>query len=316
MEPILVKYISDTSGLKEAQSEMLSQLDALQAKEEELKKKIADSSKEYAKQKLDIQAAGKSAEELDKAMAVAHQKHAKEQQNLRKELNATRGSIEELSDALNEVDAAITSGALNTTFSKRLKEIKEELRGMEAAGDNTSQRFIQLSVEAAKLENQIGDTNAQIRALSSDTKGLDATMGVGQGLTGTFAALQSGMALVGGESEVLQQTFFKVQAAMQLLNGVNMVANAVNKDSNANVIIRNWLSSVTAKNKAKEAAATVVSAAATTAESAVVKKATVTPLGFPFRSAPSPLQCLFFRPQAAFLQMLHVPPQYPCLPEG
>ena len=69
--------------------------------------------------------------------------------------------------------------------------VKEELARMEQAGDGSSKAFINLSVRAGQLQDQMGDTRQRIQILSSDTRGLDTAMGLGRGLAGGFSAATS-----------------------------------------------------------------------------------------------------------------------------
>ncbi len=126
---------------------------------------------------------------------------------------------------------------LGGSFKTELKGIKDELQKMEAAGLSGSKRFMELSLRAGELEDQIGDTRQQIKILASDTKNLDAAMSVGQGLAGGFALAQGAIALFGEEGENLQKQLVKLQGGLNLLNGMQQVANTLNKDSAARVVI-------------------------------------------------------------------------------
>lgn len=114
----------------------------------------------------------------------------------------------------------------------QLRAIKQELIGL----DEGSKRFKQLSVEAGILEDRIGDVNARVRRLASDTQGLDALLGAAQGIAGGFAIAQGAAALLGEENEDLQKALLKVQASLSVLNGLQAVAATLNKDSAFSVI--------------------------------------------------------------------------------
>jgi|DEB3_MinimDraft_2_1074329.scaffolds.fasta_scaffold02713_3 hypothetical protein len=113
----------------------------------------------------------------------------------------------------------------------QLKSLREEMLQLEQTGQRNTDRFRQLQTQAGGLADQIGDTQAQIKAMSSDTRTLDTLLGVGQGLAGAFAVAQGAAALFGDENEELQKAMLKVQAALAILNGVQAVANVLNKDS-------------------------------------------------------------------------------------
>ena len=113
----------------------------------------------------------------------------------------------------------------------QLKSLREEMMQLEQTGQRNTDRFRELQAQAGGLADQIGDTQAQIKAMSSDTRTLDTLLGVGQGLAGAFAVAQGAAALFGDENEELQKAMLKVQAALAILNGVQAVANVLNKDS-------------------------------------------------------------------------------------
>jgi hypothetical protein len=119
------------------------------------------------------------------------------------------------------------------TAQQELRRIKNEL----ASGELKGEAFEQAAQRAAKLQDSIGDVNKRVRALASDTKKLDAFIGVAQGIAGGFAAAQGAAALFGSQNEDLQKTMVKLQAAMSLLNGVQAVANTLNKDSAFSTIL-------------------------------------------------------------------------------
>jgi len=113
----------------------------------------------------------------------------------------------------------------------QLRALREEMLQLEQTGQRNTDRFRELQAQAGGLADQIGDTQAQIKAMASDTRTLDTLLGVGQGLAGAFAVAQGAAALFGDENEELQKAMLKVQAALAILNGVQAVANVLNKDS-------------------------------------------------------------------------------------
>lgn len=123
------------------------------------------------------------------------------------------------------------------SLKTELRAIKEELARMEQAGTTASKKFMELSIRAGELEDQIGDTQQQIKILASDTKNLDAAMSVGTGLAGGFALAEGAMAVFGKEGENLQRQLVKLQGGMNILNGLQSVSNTLNKDSAARVVL-------------------------------------------------------------------------------
>lgn len=111
------------------------------------------------------------------------------------------------------------------TMKSRLRELKTELQNLEDAGDEGSATFQELAVEAAKLEDQIGDTNERIRAMASDTANIDAVVeGIGL-MSSAFQAGMASQALFGEESEDVQKALLKLNAIMAITQSIQQVQN-------------------------------------------------------------------------------------------
>ena len=122
------------------------------------------------------------------------------------------------------------------SMKAELRELQMALQQMEASGDTSSKKFIEMSVRAGELKDQIGDTAQQIRILSSDTKHVDALISGVTGLVGAFTAVQGATALFGAENEELNEALLKVNGAMAILQGLQAVQETLNKDSAFSVI--------------------------------------------------------------------------------
>lgn len=177
----------------------------------------------------------------------------------------TKKSIRELE---NQVKAYKTLNGQSGRMVMQLRAMREQLQRMEDAGEFGTKAFIDLSIAAGQLEDQIGDTQQRIRVLASDTKNIDAIMGLGDGLAGTFYIATSAAELFGDDMEGLQNAFYKVQAAMSVVSGTQQVFNALNKDSAAMVVLNTALMQLLSKAKTKNAAATGTDAAASVADTA------------------------------------------------
>ena len=122
--------------------------------------------------------------------------------------------------------------AEGTTSAKtRLRELQKALVDMSLAGQDGTKAFREMEKEAAKLKDQIGDTQQRIKQFASDTRTIDTFVSAVQGITAGFQIAQGAAALFGDENEDLQKAMLKVQGAMALANGVQQVANLLNKDS-------------------------------------------------------------------------------------
>ena len=208
----------------------------------------------------------------EKELADALKKNKKYYQDLRSQKKAetaeTKKSIKELQ---NQVKAYKTLHGQSGRMVQQLRAMREELQRMEDAGEFGSQAFIELSIAAGKLEDQIGDTQQRIRILSSDTKELDAVMSAGDGLAGSFYIATSAAEIFGDDLEGLQQAFYKVQAAISIVSGIQQVYNALNKESAINVVLGTKLANLDAVAKAKQAVATGTATVAQRALNAAMK---------------------------------------------
>lgn len=229
-ENILVK-ITGEADLTEAQVQLRSMND----KGKELEVQMQQLIKAEKLQADVLSKMGNATSEARKQAEESLQTTRKQIREKQAEINANKKSIESLKNTMSAYNAMNGAGG---KLAQQIKALREQMAQMEMAGDTSSAAFIELGVQAAKLQDQIGDTQAQIAVLASDTLKLDTVMSAGNGLVGGFNAVTSAMALFGGESEELQQAFLKVQAAMAMLNGVQQVANTLNKDSVVGVVLR------------------------------------------------------------------------------
>lgn len=241
----------DFDSLKQKEAEILSGMEALKKKQAE------------------FQGAPKVISLLDA-----------EYKKLEKDLKTTQTSMAGFAKSQKGVNDAVIAGATSAPrLRTELMNVKEELARMEQAGDNSSKAFINLSIRAGQLQDQMGDTRQRIQILSSDTRGLDTAMGLGRGLAGGFSAATSAAALLGGESEELTKAFLKVQAATAILSGVQEVANMLNKDSVVMVNLQTAAESSNTISKIKNYTATKIQAANTVLETAANNGSKVAKVG-------------------------------------
>jgi hypothetical protein len=148
--------------------------------------------------------------------------------------------------AVSDLEKSIKDSDKSTmSATGRLRAMKRELVEL----DEGSQRFKELSKEAAILQDKIGDAAARVRVLASDTGKLDAAVQGVQGVAGAFSVAQGAAAAFGADNEDLVRTLAKVQGSMALVNGLQQVATVLNKDSAFSVIFL---------SKAKAALSTVI----------------------------------------------------------
>ena len=251
-------------------------LDNAQKALQDLTKRAEEQEQAMQQLRKEEQEDAKSIKQLglsEKELADALQKNKKYYQDLRTQKIAetaeTKKSIKELQ---NQVKAYKTLNGISGRAVTQLRAMREALMQMEDAGEFGSKAFVDLSIAAAKLEDQIGDTQQRIRVLSSDTLALDTMAGVGEAISGSFYIAQAGAEIFGDELEALQQTLYKVQNAMAVVSGIQQVYNSLQKDSVVAVVAQNAAAKVkekvTAKNAAIQAAANVQEAAGVAADGA------------------------------------------------
>jgi hypothetical protein len=173
-----------------------------------------------------------------------------------------------------QLTLADTGKGTDTTEKKtqslkgRLRELKEELSALETAGQDGTDAFQKLSIEAGKLQDQIGDTQERVKVLASDTFKFDAALGAVKGLAGGFAIAQGAAALFGTESEELNKTIAKTQGALALLSGLQEIASLVTGQGATKIAFQNLF--MKEKVVVTNAAAGAVGTLATAEEGAAV----------------------------------------------
>ena len=190
-------YEAEATSLKATVNEVNKANDAVVASAQESSKKVADTYKTAGKSI----AAAFSGNEVKKALADQNKAF----------------------DDLNKKGIPLT---------RVLRGLKNELNALEEAGKGGTAQFRQLEIEAARLEDQIGDTRARVRILASDTFKFDAAVGAIQGLASGFELAQGAAALFGEENEDLQKALIKITAATAVANSVQQIAILL-KEENA-----------------------------------------------------------------------------------
>ena len=225
-------------------------------------------------------------EKQRKALAENQRYYREEKEALKEQAKATKASIKELEK---QIKGYKTFTGQSGKMVQQLRAMREELQRMEDSGQFGTKAFIDLAIAAGKLEDQIGDTQARIRVLSSDTIGLDTAMGVADGLSGAFYVATSAAEVFGSDLEALQEAFYRVQAAMAVVSGVQQIANTINKDSVVSVVAQTAAAKLREKAEARVAAATAASTTATGVQTIATKLATKAQIGLNTAIAASPL---------------------------
>ena len=145
---------------------------------------------------------------------------------VRKEAALLRSQLGGLNGELKATGTTIEQAAKKgQTLTGQLRNLKNEISALEASGQGGSKAFTDLTIKAAKLEDQIGDTRERVRVLASDTFKFDAAVGGIQAVAGAFAGVQGAIAVFGEKSEEVEQALLKVQGSLALVAAAQELAN-------------------------------------------------------------------------------------------
>ena len=147
---------------------------------------------------------------------------------VRKEATLLRTALANVGKSVNDTGTELEKSAKKgQTLTAQLKDLKNQINQLDAAGQGGSKAFTDLTIQAGKLEDQIGDTRERVRVLASDTFKFDAAVQGVQAVAGAFAGVQGAIALFGGESEEVNKALLKVQASLALVAAAQEFANLV-----------------------------------------------------------------------------------------
>lgn len=109
--------------------------------------------------------------------------------------------------------------------NKELKFFTQRLNELEDAGLKNSKVYSDVQSRLAQLADQMGDTRAEIKALSSDTRGFDLFAGSVNFAADAFQAFAGAAALAGESEEESAKTIKTLVAIQSVSNGVKGIAN-------------------------------------------------------------------------------------------
>lgn len=202
-----------------------------------------------------------------------------------------QGVIESLKEAgvtLDEFLAALKNGppaaaAGAETLRSRLKNLTEQIAVLKDRGEDNTEQFKKLVIEAGRVKDAMGDAAAEIKNAASDTRTFDNLLGSAQAVAGGFAVAQGTAALFGDESEELQKTLLKVNSAMAVLQGLQSIQNALQKEGALAQLVSNKQRLITNAQLAIEnglnSTSIVVRTGATVAQKALNLAMSANPLG-------------------------------------
>jgi hypothetical protein len=205
VENVIIKFTADTTGLQPA----VEQLKLIGKITEEDARKIDEINQSQAKYLNTLKATTKEAGNFGDEMA-----------SIKAEIQAgiLEGVAEHFAEMGKEMEGA---GKKSKTLKQELKELKTQI----ASGGLDAKQLSEATKRAAELTDHLGDVNQKIKALSSDTKRIDAVVEGFRGLAGGVSVVTGAMGLLGSENKELEKTLLKTQSAMAVLQGVQELAN-------------------------------------------------------------------------------------------
>ncbi|MEI7802725.1 MAG: hypothetical protein WCI97_08795 [Bacteroidota bacterium] len=126
--------------------------------------------------------------------------------------------------------------------AKTVGELKKSIKDLQSAaltaGEQGNKSLADQYINAAgEAKDKINDLNQAIKNAGSDTRKLDGLVQIGSGIASGFAAAQGAAALFGGANKDLEKALLKVQAASALAAGAQQIANLVQKESAASMLV-------------------------------------------------------------------------------
>jgi hypothetical protein len=290
-ENVVFKLILDTSSYDKT----LDNLGAESTKADKSFKELNNTIAQGAKGMQDVATAKKSYNDLTEASIQQTKLLTAELQNALvkdKEFMAVgkqvaeaykKGKIDEvqatklLEDAINKgVDATRKMQVETEKTGTKIKSYRAQIAELKAIlptlqGDE----FVKAQAKLANLTDAMGDQQAQIKLLASDTRALDTAM---QGLqlgVGIFAGLQGASALFGSENENVQKALLKVNGAMAVLQSLQTIQNVLEEKSAFMNSVKLYWKSLFVKETVAETVALEVNTVATETNMVVQEESTL-----------------------------------------
>lgn len=207
----------------------------------------------------------------------------RQQQAIQQVINARKRAISEANKQFDSLvkleqqmkkEAVAAEKAANSQVSirTRLRQLREELVMMEAAGQRGTAQYKVLQDEAGKLTDAWADATAQANILAHDQRGMQGLISGISGVAGAFSVAQGTMSLFAGENEDLQKIMVKVQSLMSITIGLQQIQQTLNKDSAFTLVtlngLKEWWNNLLAVGIGEQTAETAATTANTAAQGA------------------------------------------------
>lgn len=144
-----------------------------------------------------------------------------------------------------------------------LTSLIQQMAFLKTQGETNSEEYQTMAARAAELKDAMADAQTEVKAMSSDTQQLDATMGAASAASGGMSAVTGTMALMGTTSETATDAQKNLGAAVGIVSGLTAVQNALQKESNVMTGIRILQTKAATKAEQLDTAAKTKNTAAT-----------------------------------------------------
>lgn len=162
----------------------------------------------------------------------------KAQSEMRQQAAEVKAELAAETEALKILESQVqTAEKAHVSFRTRIRELKETIIEMEAAGKRNTIECENARNELATLTDAMADATAQANILAHDQKGMQGIISGLTGITGAFSAAQGAIGLFAGENENLQKIMLKVQSLMAITIGLQQIEQMLNKDSAFTLVV-------------------------------------------------------------------------------
>jgi len=284
-QQVIIEFVTNDEQLESS----IDKLEKTGAIDSKLANSFKQTSAEINKQAAEIKKAAASTAPLKKNLEDV----SKATQAFTEQFMAgfNDGVIETLKDAglsVEEFTNALKNGGTEVqepteSLRQRLKNLTQQIVEMKLAGDDGTEAFQKLVVEAGNIKDAMADAGAEIKNAGSDTQTFDNLLGSAQAVAGGFAVAQGAVALFGEENKDLEKTMLKVNAAIAITQGLQSIGAALEKEGALSLLATNIQLKV--KNAQKvienglESESIIVRGAATVAQKALNLAMAANPIG-------------------------------------
>jgi hypothetical protein len=158
------------------------------------------------------------------------------------ELNKTTAALQQLE----QVQAI--GFKTNQSYASSVKQLEKEYQNLASSGNVSIEFLDEFKKFVAESKDQAQDLKDEIKALSSDTRGLDLLTGSISTIASGFEAATGAAALFGADTEDVQKSIQKLVAVQSVANGIREIgkditnkATAAGKAYNAVLAVGNTL---------------------------------------------------------------------------